>query len=232
MAGELSRYYQNSRRLTVSLVLVLPLLLVYEAGILLAGSRVVNHAGELVRRMIALLGVDAYLALTAMVAALFVIVLVAKRSGASRRFTLYWLMIVEAFLYGALLGPIASLVPRAVLSAAEVSASTGTTLLLYIGAGVWEELVFRFAILGGLVWLTVHVLKGRPAVFTAVSLLASAVLFSLFHHLGSLGEPFEPGVFLFRTAAGLALGVVYLFRGLGICVCTHAFYNVARLLFP
>jgi membrane protease YdiL (CAAX protease family) len=48
--------------------------------------------------------------------------------------------------------------------------------------------------------------------------------------MGSLGEPFEVRVFLFRFLAGAILGTLYLTRGLGICVYTHAFYNVGLLL--
>jgi hypothetical protein len=272
MSRDLRRYFEQSRSLSVSLVLVLPLLLVYEGGILLFHSRVVNHAGALVRQMIALFGFNAYLILTAGVAAAFVVALLTKKSGAARGFSLYWLMIFEAGVYGALLGPVASVGPglfRNVERGAQAAAPDPAgacppgagragaaparrlaapsrrlaasppagngkllTLLLYVGAGVWEEIVFRFALMGGLIWLFVRVLGGNRTVFTAISVLVAALAFSAFHHLGPLGDPFDARVFVFRTLAGVALGLIYLLRGLGICVYTHAFYNVALLLLP
>ena len=60
--------------------------------------------------------------------------------------------------------------------------------------------------------------------------LASAVLFSCFHHLGSLGDPFLPLVFLIRVVAGVFLGVLYLQRGLGIAIGAHALYDVCVTL--
>ena len=230
----LSSYFDQSRTLAVSLVLVLPLLLAYEAGLIVLRSRVVNHAGELVRRMVALLGMDTYLALTGGVALAFLLALLAKRAGSARGFHLYWLVIFEAALYGALLGPAATfLQTRAGAMAAPANGlGTAQLALLYVGAGVWEELVFRFVLLGGTMWLAIRVLKGRRGVFTVLALLLSSLAFSVYHHLGPMGEPLVGRVFLFRFLAGLALGFLYLTRGLGICVYTHAFYNVALLLFP
>ena len=60
-----------------------------------------------------------------------------------------------------------------------------------------------------------------------LAVLISAVLFSWHHHLG---EPFEMGVFLFRTMAGVILGFLFWFRGFGVCVYTHAMYDVYYFL--
>ena len=54
MSGSVAKYGRESRALSVSLVLVLPLLLAYEVGILLFKSPVENLAGLLVKRLIAL----------------------------------------------------------------------------------------------------------------------------------------------------------------------------------
>ena len=45
-----------------------------------------------------------------------------------------------------------------------------------------------------------------------------------------MGEPFTTPVFLFRFLAGVSLAALFVFRGLGVCVYTHAFYNVGLLL--
>ena len=52
----------------------------------------------------------------------------------------------------------------------------------------------------------------------------SAVLFSLYHYLGS--ESFELRNFVFRTIAGIYFAVIFLTRGFGITAGCHIFYDV------
>jgi membrane protease YdiL (CAAX protease family) len=54
----------------------------------------------------------------------------------------------------------------------------------------------------------------------------SALLFSTAHHIGPVGEPFHGYVFVFRTLAGVFFAVVYQYRGFGIAVGAHAFYDI------
>ncbi|MEN8151838.1 MAG: CPBP family intramembrane glutamic endopeptidase [Planctomycetota bacterium] len=218
----------------MGLVASLPLLALYEIGILLTGSPVENHVSALVKRMIAVLGGNAYLIVTAAVAGLFVIALIAKRRGPAHDFHNYLVIIVEAGVYAVLLG--AGIYMIGVPLAAGLFQDGDRTqeflglAILYMGAGVWEELFFRLVLLGGFLFFTVRHLGGHPMVFSIVGLLLSSAAFSAIHHLGNMGEPFVSGVFLFRMMAGLILGVLYLSRGLGVCVYTHAFYNVGLLL--
>ena len=62
------------------------------------------------------------------------------------------------------------------------------------------------------------------------ALVIGAALFSLFHYVGELGDPFELDSFLFRWIAGGILGAIYLCRGLGIAVYTHAIYDILVVL--
>lgn len=95
-----------------------------------------------------------------------------------------------------------------------------------LGAGIYEELVFRMLLLGGLTWLALEILRiPRPsAVWVAVAL--GAILFALCHFapLGSEAPAWKP--FWFKTAAGVYLAVVFLGRGLGVAAGSHAAYNM------
>jgi hypothetical protein len=230
--GEFRSYLKDSRSLSVSLVAVLPLLALYELGLILTGSRVEVYAGSLTKRMLGVLGMEAYLALTAAVTLTFFLALLIKARGPARDFRLYGAMILEAMLYGAVLAPAVFWIERGlgVLAAGGNSGELGIRLLLGVGAGVWEELVFRLLLLGGFLWITVRVFSGNRLVFTVLGLLLSSAAFSAFHHLGAYAEPFRAWIFLYRLLAGAVLGGIFLFRGLGICVYTHAFYNVGHLL--
>ncbi len=226
-------YFAPSRTLSVGLVAILPLLAAYEIGILLTGARVQNHAGLLVKRMILHLGFGAYAGLTAAVSLGFIVALVAKHKGPERDFRGYPLILLEGALLGAVLGPLVTRLQGSLgaLAASPAAVGTGLRALLFMGAGVWEELVFRLLLLGGLRWICVKVVRGNDAIFTLLALLFSSAAFALFHHAGAMAEPFRPDAFVFRLLAGGALGLLFLVRGLGVCVYTHAFYNVGLLVF-
>lgn len=99
-------------------------------------------------------------------------------------------------------------------------------IVLSAGAGFHEELVFRVGLVSGGAWLLQRAssLGRRGALGWA--LLGSALLFSAVHHLGPLGDALSAPVFLFRTLAGLYLSAVYLLRGFAVAVYTHALYDL------
>ena len=95
---------------------------------------------------------------------------------------------------------------------------------------MYEELVFRLLMVGGGTLVLQKVCRWSPALSMGVCLVISSLLFSAVHHVGPLGEPFDGYVFTFRAICGLLLGVVYLTRGFGVAVWTHALYNALVIL--
>ncbi|MCS6850927.1 MAG: CPBP family glutamic-type intramembrane protease [Gemmataceae bacterium] len=95
----------------------------------------------------------------------------------------------------------------------------------YLGAGIYEELLFRMLLFGGLLAL-LQILGAPWLAAAALAAAASSLLFAAAHHAGPYGEPFERCVFLFRTLAGLYFVVIYQLRGFGIAVGAHACYDV------
>jgi membrane protease YdiL (CAAX protease family) len=100
-----------------------------------------------------------------------------------------------------------------------------TQLALSIGAGLYEELLFRVLLVGGLALLFAPFFDGPNAAYLLAALLGAG-LFSLAHYVGPLGDPFELPSFTFRFAFGLALNVLFLWRGFGVAAWTHALYDV------
>ncbi|MHC4609906.1 MAG: CPBP family glutamic-type intramembrane protease, partial [Planctomycetota bacterium] len=99
-------------------------------------------------------------------------------------------------------------------------------LVLCVGAGVYEELVFRL-ILICLVVMIGHDLLHCPATWTTVLAVAlSSVLFAAHHHPPVGSEPFEAAHFFFRFLAGAYLGAVFVYRGYGPAAGTHVAYNL------
>ncbi len=101
-----------------------------------------------------------------------------------------------------------------------------------IGAGIYEELIFRLILITLLMMLFQDALGMQKNNAIFVSVVISAVLFSAHHHIffanGRLfrGDPFTTGKFIFRTLAGVYFAALYAVRGFGITAGTHAFYNI------
>jgi hypothetical protein len=58
----------------------------------------------------------------------------------------------------------------------------------------------------------------------------SAMLFSAWHYIGELGDPFEWRTFMFRWVCGLFFTAIYSFRGFAPAVWTHTLYDAWVLL--
>jgi membrane protease YdiL (CAAX protease family) len=104
-------------------------------------------------------------------------------------------------------------------------------LITFVGAGIYEEILFRLVLFSGLALLLRLVMI--PA-FVAVpfAAAASALLFSAAHHIGPYGEKMDTYIFLFRTMAGVFFALVYQLRGFGVAAGAHACYDVLVGLMP
>ena len=108
-----------------------------------------------------------------------------------------------------------------------------------IGAGIYEELVFRFIIIGLIIILMEDVLKTTPTQATLAAVLVSAALFSAHHYVGFdiarfafyQVEPFMMVGFIFRAAAGIYFALLFRYRGYGITAGAHAAYNIILTTF-
>jgi hypothetical protein len=98
-------------------------------------------------------------------------------------------------------------------------------MVTFVGAGIYEEVLFRlvFFFAAG----SFFRLLGIPRPLAVpLTMLSSAFFFSAAHHIGPYGEALDGYVFLFRTVAGLYFALLYQLRGFGIAVGAHACYNV------
>ena len=103
---------------------------------------------------------------------------------------------------------------------------------LSVGAGIWEELIFRLGLISVFTYIIRSVFRYGRSFSLILSLLFSGSIFSLFHYVGIYGDIFTWQTFILRTVAGVFLGAVFLFRGLGISVYTHIFYDMVLVSIP
>jgi hypothetical protein len=164
------------------------------------------------------------------------------RSSGALRLRVFPLMLVEAMVYASLLGGVAATLTTLLLAgplqlaAPQGGAGEGggtfeqlelpTQLMISLGAGIYEELLFRVLMVGGLA-AAARVVLGWSAVPAAIiGALLGSLAFSLFHYVGPHGDVFTLSSFTFRAVAGLLFSALYLLRGFGITAWSHALYDV------
>lgn len=236
-------YWQDSRKPRYSLLVALPLFILYQV---LAALEPATRSGALRN------GADVILeALFARVAGprgpmLFAIVLVAvgiwlvvrdyRTSGGDLRFAVLVVMLGEAAFLALAFGLVVSVLtsqlvrPTAMLQHDVAQLGLRTRLMLSLGAGLYEELLFRVLLVGTIAWVGQRVLGWRPLVAGLWAVLIGATVFSAFHYIGPYGDQLTAYSFVFRTIAGVAFSALYLLRGFGITAWTHALYDAFLLV--
>lgn len=103
-------------------------------------------------------------------------------------------------------------------------------LAIGIGAGIYEELVFRLGMISVLVILGSDLMRLEESAVAVAAVAISSFLFAAHHHPPVGAEPFGVVPFLFRTMAGAYLAVIFWYRGYGPAAGAHAAYNVVLTL--
>jgi hypothetical protein len=228
----------HSRNLLTSMMLVFPLLVVYHAGLLVTGG-LLNGVDFVTQLILPLLGREHYWWFVLLVTAAFVVALVVLRRKQHFHPRTIIPLLLESTIYALTMGGLISLImirflhldPPRMAAAVKDAASPLTNLVMSLGAGVYEELVFRLGLLTGLVALFEKVIGMRRVVAVVLGFGLSAAAFSAVHHLGPLGDPVQVWVFTFRFLAGVLFGLLFWFRGFAVAVYTHAIYDIVVLVF-
>jgi hypothetical protein len=105
-------------------------------------------------------------------------------------------------------------------------------LTLSIGAGLYEELVFRLVMITAIHALLADVFRINKGTAAVIACAVSAVSFALYHDVSISGVrgTADMRVLVFLTGAGLYFGVLFLIRGFGIVVAVHALYDIVVLV--
>ncbi|MBX6312177.1 MAG: CPBP family intramembrane metalloprotease, partial [Isosphaeraceae bacterium] len=115
-------------------------------------------------------------------------------------------------------------------SASPATLATGAIhpiapLIGFLGAGLYEEALFRLALVP-LGFAVLRLLQVPAVLASTLAVSGSAFLFSMAHHAGAPGEAFTWFAFIFRWLAGVYFAWVFIVRGFGIAVGTHAAYDI------
>ena len=165
-----------------------------------------------------------------------------KKSGRIQpRF--FWFMLGESVLYALVFGVVAATLTGLLLpsmmagvaspvwpAAALAGFSLPVQLMISLGAGIYEELLFRVLLVSGLTLVAIRLFRWHGTKVGVFAVVTSALIFAAFHYVGPYGEPLAIGSFTFRAVAGLLFSGLYLLRGFGITAWTHALYDVLLAL--
>ena len=242
-------YWRESTRPLASLVFVAPMLAFYEAGVLVLGPQALRNAADVwLRQLLDSLGFSQYFLLPLLTCG----VLLAWHHASHQPWRVRWRvcygMLVESCVFGFLLVVLAdwqaalcSRAPGAAAMAADGPRQFCGLLVGYVGAGIYEEVLFRMLLLPAAVGL---LRMGGFSMRTSmlVGVIAISLLFAAAHYRFDFslaghrfatlhGEIFFWGSFWFRFAAGAGFAGLYLFRGFGVTAGSHAMYDLFTLVF-
>ncbi|HYE96361.1 MAG TPA: CPBP family glutamic-type intramembrane protease [Rubricoccaceae bacterium] len=233
-------YLAVTRTATYGFLAALPLLVLYEVGILFANAgqpgAIRVGADVWLKTLLGALGATGWAAFGLVVLLIGAVVFWAERDRRPPLVPRYFAGIVgEGLMYAVVLavlvgGTVGLLFGAHAWPAARMAQGIGgmsvpLQLALSIGAGLYEELFFRVLLVGGLFLLAHKVLPRRGQAY-AVAAVVGALVFSAVHYMGPLGDPFALPSFTFRFLFGLALNGVFLLRGFALAAWAHALYDV------
>jgi hypothetical protein len=240
LAGRPSSYWASTRRPFPSLLLVAPLVMAYESGVLWLGGATPGGlrtgADTWMRQALSSLGLSDHWLLPLL---LFLTLLTWQVvSFYNWRFSPGILagMVIESVLWAVVLLGISRLIDfgfscldqsGAPLLAVDAHGDEPSisSLIGYLGAGVYEEALFRLMLVP-VFFAALRLLQTPQVLASALAVTGSALLFALAHHAGSPGEPFTWFAFIFRWMAGVFFAWVFILRGFGIAVGTHTIYDI------
>ena len=242
VTGLTTNYWAESRRPLASLMFIAPLLLTYEVGVLVFGVR--NGADMWLRELLDLMGFSQHLLLPILTVGILLAWHHTTRqpwrlSGgvlcgmAVECVPLAFLLHLILQLQGGLLQNIAGSGCQCTGQIAVELSIAGTCrgLIQFLGAGIYEELLFRLILFSATAWALRRLgMASRASVVTAV--LATSLLFSAAHYIGPYGDTLGLFSFLFRFLAGVYFCVLFVYRGFGIAAGTHAAYDILVGLLP
>ena len=228
-------YFLKSRTSFYSFLFTLPLFLLYEVNILFLSwddILVVRNGADFLMRSI-LESFDIYglygLGLVFFLGLLVTYIFFIKEDQQQEvNVNFLFIMLAESMLWSVVLYFL--LFKFMVLLMNPVGKTILQQVTLAIGAGIYEEFLFRVLLIAGLSGILGFVFMWDKTFKNIIAVVLSGGIFSAFHFMGEYGDFFSMELFLIRFFAGLILGVLYMYRGFGITAYTHSIYDLIVLI--
>jgi len=232
----LKAYWQHSKSPFYSLLFTLPLLICYEILIFtlnhsdILGMR--NGADILFRQFFAMVNIYGFYIVGFLVlSTLSISYYFHSRRNISKPF--HWqffvLMFLESLVFAMLMFVFIDKIDDYLIIIGTAPGKK-EMIVLALGAGVYEEFIFRVILVSGFLFFLKDILRLQPHLSAILAMISASLIFSLFHYLGSYGEVIEIRSFLIRFGAGMFLSLLFVLRGYGITAYTHTLYDLIVIL--
>ena len=228
-------YFIQTRSSFYSFLFTIPLFFIYEVGILFLSKDdilvVRNGADFLMRSILESFGIFGLYGLGAIFLIGFIITYIYffnDKSNKSIRADYLFIMIFESVCWALILYFLLSKFMLVLMN--PIGKTITQQVTLAVGAGIYEEFLFRVMLISGLTGIIGFVFLWSEKVRKAAALIIAAGIFSAFHFVGDYGDYFSMELFLLRFFAGIVLGVLYIARGFGITAYAHSIYDLIVLI--
>ena len=228
--GQRDNYFRQTLRPQNCLLFILPMLLFFHLGTTLYGSALLVH--NLVGKVLWFFGGTASFLPGLLILAVLLLQHFFQHDKWKFRPAVLCGMLGESVMWVVPLIGISYITGRLAAPAAITAASADDVLqsvLVAVGAGVYEEFVFRLVLISLIMLFMVDVF-GLPKDTTAVAaVIATGLVFSLCHFSWerlSGSSHMQWDRFSFLAIAGVFWGALYMYRGLGIAVGAHTMWDL------
>ena len=249
-----AEYWLETRRPFCNLVFLLPLLVAYEIGVGFAsgprGESIRNGADAWIRFWLHQAGIEIVWLLPVLLIGTLMAWHMTTRQPWKMALDTLGGMAAESLLYAFLLIMLGQLIDyifrQAAMVPLQVADATYHSFLIrlvtFMGAGIYEEFLFRLCLLPISYAAFRAIMVPKRWAITGTVVITS-IVFSLAHYLGPVSDGLGLELvanavarvqssrelwfgFAFRTMAGMFFAALYFFRGFGITVGAHAAYDV------
>ncbi len=228
MASFFQSYLAETRRPVYSAALLLPFFIIYHGGTFFLGTTYVNGADALIVRLLSLLSVHSIFASAILLLLCFAFWQLKTRASWKVKPGRLAGLFFESCFFALLLFFVTGWLSIHLSRSASRHGPAGPLekLILYCGAGIYEELVFRGFLLGVLLLLLVGPARMKKTPAAILAAILAALIFSLFHYIGPTGDTFSVQSFFQRTLGGLYFSALFVTRGFGVTAASHALYDI------
>ena len=228
-------YFLQTRSSFYSFLFTIPLFFIYEVGIFFLSKDdilvVRNGADFLMRSILESFGIFGLYGLGAIFLIGFIITYIYffnDKSNKSIRADYLFIMIFESVCWALILYFLLSKFMLVLMN--PIGKTITQQVTLAVGAGIYEEFLFRVMLISGLTGIIGFVFLWSEKVRKVAALIIAAGIFSAFHFVGDYGDFFSMELFLLRFFAGIVLGILYIARGFGITAYAHSIYDLIVLI--
>ena len=228
-------YFIQTRSSFYSFLFTIPLFIIYEIGIIFLSKDdiivVRNGADFLMRAILESFGIFGLYGLGAIFLIGFIVTYVfflGDKDSSDIKTEYLFIMVFESVIWAILLYILLS--KFMVLLMIPIGKVVLQQVILAVGAGIYEEFLFRVLLISGLSSIIGFVFLWGERGANIAALIIAAAIFSGFHFMGEYGDYFTMELFLLRFFAGIILGILYYARGFGITAYAHSIYDLIVLI--